>query len=565
MYVESLYVEGFKKFGKPARIALMPGMNILVGNNDCGKSTILEALHLVLTGTYRGLSLNQALTQDLFNIESVCDYFDSLSRGEAIEPPSITIEATFGGDDEQLKARFEGDFNVGKAKASGIGIRIELDRDEFGPEFDEYVKGGAAGALPIEYYRASRYTFARGKLVSSMLRFRSCLIDSSGNARVGSQQSYIAHLAKDVLNREEQISVLQAFRDARMGFNECDAVYAANSALSEKVSSLTRKNVSFRSDMGNRRAWESGVVAALDSVAFAHAGAGSQSMVEVELALAKNQCDGSGVILLEEPEAHLSHGSLNILLSGIEEKVGSQQVVVSTHNSFVANKLSLSNVSIVGPNGNVEGLGRACESDTFHFFEKLSGYATLRFLLCRAAFLVEGDCDELVVQRAYMDSHNGRLPIQDGIEVISVGTSAKRFLELAEAVSQPVVVLTDNDGSVEKRMEQYSNYLILKEGADVGSGRIAVSFPTRLLSSGDINDYSYNTLEPELFKANGLEKVNAILGKEFSDRDSALRHMKSKSNKAECAYKFFITREKVDWPAYIMNAIEFIDGALNGK
>ena len=157
------------------------------------------------------------------------------------------------------------------------------------------------------------------------------------------------------------------------------------------------------------------------------------------------------------------------------------------------------------------------------------------------------------------------MPIQDGIEVISVGTSAKRFLELAEAVSQPVVVLTDNDGSVEKRMEQYSNYLILKEGADVGSGRIAVSFPTRLLSSGDINDYSYNTLEPELFKANGLEKVNAILGKEFSDRDSALRHMKSKSNKAECAYKFFITREKVDWPAYIMNAIEFIDGALNGK
>ena len=54
-------------------------------------------------------------------------------------------------------------------------------------------------------------------------------------------------------------------------------------------------------------------------------------------------------------------------------------------------------------------------------------------------------------------------------------------------------------------MEQYSNYLILKEGADVGSGRIAVSFPTRLLSSGDINDYSYNTLEPELFKANGLD------------------------------------------------------------
>ena len=30
------------------------GMNILVGNNNEGKSTILEAIHLALTGFYRG-------------------------------------------------------------------------------------------------------------------------------------------------------------------------------------------------------------------------------------------------------------------------------------------------------------------------------------------------------------------------------------------------------------------------------------------------------------------------------------------------------------------------------
>lgn len=71
MYVNSLYIEGFKKFGDPIRVYFKPGMNILVGNNDCGKSTILEALHLVLTGTCRGVSLNQALTQDLFNLRNV--------------------------------------------------------------------------------------------------------------------------------------------------------------------------------------------------------------------------------------------------------------------------------------------------------------------------------------------------------------------------------------------------------------------------------------------------------------------------------------------------------------
>lgn len=54
LYVKDLYIEGFKKFGSPTHISLSPGINVLAGNNDSGKSTILEALHLVLSGTYRG-------------------------------------------------------------------------------------------------------------------------------------------------------------------------------------------------------------------------------------------------------------------------------------------------------------------------------------------------------------------------------------------------------------------------------------------------------------------------------------------------------------------------------
>lgn len=560
LYVKELYIEGFKKFSEPVRISLKQGMNVLVGNNDFGKSTILEALHLVLTGTFRGRSLNQALTQDLFNIDTVGRYFDTLRSGHVVEPPCIRIEATFDGADTHELAKYEGDNNVGKAPASGVGILIELDRDEFGPEFDEYVKGLEGNALPIEYYHVKRYTFSRHRLVASTLGFRSCLIDSSGNARSGSQQSYISHLAKDVLDCDDQIAVLQAYRQTRVQFDGCDAVVNANSLLSDKVSSLTGKKVSFRSDMGNKQAWESGVVAALDSIAFAHAGAGSQNMAEVELALAKSGDCGSGVILLEEPEAHLSHANLNALLEGVCERLGGQQALVSTHSSFVANKLNLGNLLIVGPDGNAARLSDTCDSATFRFFEKLPGYSTLRFLLCRAAILVEGDSDELVVQRAYMDSHKGRLPIQEGIEVISVANSAQRFLQMAKVVSQPVVALTDNDGDVDKRRSQYGSYWLLCDGQAPIDTRIAVSFPGRCLERGPIEDYSYNTLEPELFKANGLQKTGVVLGKAFKDRDAALRHMKT--NKTECAYKFFTTDEDIVWPEYIVRAIEFIDAAL---
>ena len=88
-------------------------------------------------------------------------------------------------------------------------------------------------------------------------------------------------------------------------------------------------------------------------------------------------------------------------------------------------------------------------SDTKNFFEKIAGYDTLRLILCKKAILVEGDSDELIVQKAYMANNNGVLPIQDEIDVISVGTSFLRFLEIAEKIKKNVVVLTDNDGNTE--------------------------------------------------------------------------------------------------------------------
>ncbi len=560
LYVKDLYIEGFKKFASPTHISLSPGINVLAGNNDSGKSTILEALHLVLSGTYRGASLNQALTQDLFNVDNVNCYFNTLKCGSAVMPPLIRIEATFDGKDVHQIAKFEGDYNAGKQKQSGIGILFSLNREEFGSEFDQYVKGLEGNALPIEYYRVKRYTFARSGLVTSSLKLRSCLIDSSGFSRTGSQQSYISHLAKDVLDHDGQISVLQAYRHSRLQFNECNAVSAANKVLSDKVNSLSGKAVSFRSDMGNKRAWESGVVAALDSISFSHAGAGSQNMVEVELALAKNSENGSNVILLEEPEAHLSHASLNKLLNGICDELNSQQAVITTHSSFVANKLYLGNLLMVGPDGTTTSLRNGCTDDTYHFFEKLPGYSTLRFLLCKACFLVEGDSDELIVQRAYMDSHNGRLPIQDGIEVISVGNSGSRFLQLADAVSQFAVALTDNDGNIEARENQYKAYSLLGKGKPDEDARVAVSFPERLLNRGSIDGYSYNTLEPELVEANGVDCVNQILRKSYNTRDNLLQYMKS--HKTECAYEFFKTGTEVTWPDYITRAIDFIDRAV---
>ena len=52
-------------------------MNIIVGNNDAGKSTLLEAISLVLNGRLNGRWIGDELNPYWFNTEVVRDFFDA--------------------------------------------------------------------------------------------------------------------------------------------------------------------------------------------------------------------------------------------------------------------------------------------------------------------------------------------------------------------------------------------------------------------------------------------------------------------------------------------------------
>ena len=51
-YIKSLHIEGFKKFTS-LDVQFNEHMNILVGENEAGKSTILDAIKTVLNQQYR--------------------------------------------------------------------------------------------------------------------------------------------------------------------------------------------------------------------------------------------------------------------------------------------------------------------------------------------------------------------------------------------------------------------------------------------------------------------------------------------------------------------------------
>ena len=48
MAIEKVIIQNFKKFKNPFEIKFNENINLLVGDNESGKSTILEAIHVAL-------------------------------------------------------------------------------------------------------------------------------------------------------------------------------------------------------------------------------------------------------------------------------------------------------------------------------------------------------------------------------------------------------------------------------------------------------------------------------------------------------------------------------------
>lgn len=85
-YIKSLHIEGFKKF-QTLDVEFNEHMNILVGENEAGKSTILDAIKTVLNQQYR--LADKSVLRDLFNAPMV-EAFDANPSVKNL--PRILIE-----------------------------------------------------------------------------------------------------------------------------------------------------------------------------------------------------------------------------------------------------------------------------------------------------------------------------------------------------------------------------------------------------------------------------------------------------------------------------------------
>ena len=561
MTIERIKITNFKCINGTREFPLNENLAILVGDNEVGKSTVLEALHLAFTGQFHGKSVKNNLHAYLFNKDVVSEYLSQCRehKCEFVKPPEIKIEVWF--KDSIDAEKFEGDENSEKKrKREGFCFSIEFDADET-QEYQALLRKGKENpaynleTIPLEYYVVRWQSFRRDMhLTPRLLPIRTVFIDSSDYQYRRGTDASIIHLVSDVLGEEEMRRIVHEHRQALAQFNRSSAITTINEQIGKLFA--TDYKISVSAETSDLRSWESDVATHVNDVPFAFGGRGAQCITKTDLALCKKNGDRHVMILLEEPESHLSPARLNKFMMHLESVEGGTQIVISTHNSFVANKLGLNNLLLMSrdqclPINNLEDV---------EFFKRLPGYDTLRLVLADKVILVEGASDELIVQRAYMDRHGSRLPLVDGIDVVSVGVAFSRYVQILIKLNKKASIVTDNDGKTDFLLAKYNS--LLPEATPrlrVNAFFSRVTLDERMLGVSDQAVKNFSTLEPYILLSNGLKTLNAVFGKECKSNEEMLKYMHA--NKVECALTVFESVIQIRYPEYITKAIEHVEVA----
>lgn len=529
--IERVRIKGYRAL-KDVDFRPAAGKNVLVGDNESGKSTVLEAMALALTGRIHGRSAQDVLNPYWFNQGQVQDFFVARTNGDAVKPPEISIEL-FLRDDDSLQP-LVGVHNSLESTTSCPGLTLRVLPDpEYGEELEHHLADSRL--IPTEYYMIDWRDFGDNKRHARPKSISAAIIDSRTIRSFAGVDYHLSQILGDHLEPSDKAKVSVAFRAVKETMSDTHLA-EVNLKLADDGYTLGDEVLGLAMDQSRSTSWDSQIVPHVNDIPFAMSGQGQQAVIKIALAIGRNS-EANRILMIEEPENHLSHTTLNRLTRRIElESHEGQQYFITTHNSFVLNRLGLDSLTFVSEGG----VSRPAEisEDSVRYFQRQPGHDTLRMVLAKRCVLVEGPSDEIVFEKLYQDICNRR-PIEDGVDVICLrGTSFLRGLELSSLLGKKCAAVRDNDG---KTQEHWSGPLtpFLKEGQ-------------RELFVGDIA--KGQSLEPQLVSANESDVLLDVL--KLDPEADLLKWMGD--NKTEAAIRIAESSRKINAPEYLAKAIEFV-------
>jgi predicted ATP-dependent endonuclease of OLD family len=437
--VKKIRLLNFKKF-ETFEVSFDDEINLLIGDNESGKSTILTALDLVMRGSRT--KVETIGLDSLFNTNAITNFLNSDRNLNKL--PELRIELYLN---EQNNEITNGNNNLDKKPSDGIRL-VCKPNDDYSESIRDVLKKPEC-LFPFEYYSISFTTFNDIPYNGYNKHLKHILIDNSLTSNEYAMKEYVKDIYNSkLLNTKEKFQHQHEYRNHKEEFKN-----KAFKAINERLD----KDYKFAIKSNSKSNVESDLTIYEGDISIDNKGKGKQSIIKTSLALSKSGEDFDAV-LLEEPENHLSHSNMKKLIEEVIKSTG-KQIFVATHSDLISTRLDLRKSILLNSSSKNRIKLADLPEDTSKFFIKAPDNNILEFILSDKVILVEGDAEFILLEALYTKKMKKSL-VENNIHVISVGgTSFPRYLDLAVLLNIKTAVITDNDKSYEENItSRYSQY-----------------------------------------------------------------------------------------------------------
>ncbi len=446
MYLSELKLWNFRKFGsetnelnleKPdLEISFNNGLNVLIGENDSGKTVIIDAIKLVLkTHSVEWIKLeDEDFYKDTKRLRIEC-IFRELSDNEA-----KNFTEWLGMEDEGIKAkpylRIILDVNKTDDKILPYDIKAGIDDEGYA------LPAGAKEYLKTTYMKPLRD--AKTELIP----------------RKNSRLSKILMGHPVFIGKEKDHELLNSFNELRGTFKKYFTDDKKNGCkikktLEEYLGKFfgEKQNVNFLTN-------EQKILNILEKLGLTledeKLGLGSHNLLFIAaelLNLERDNWDGLRLGLIEELEAHLHPQAQLRIIEFLQNRIKEKkvQMILTTHSPNLGSKVNLENLIIchekkVFPMGNTY---TKLEETDYTFLQRFLDTTKANLFFAKGVILVEGWAEEFIIPA--LAKIIGIDLIAKGVSVVNIGNTA--FLRYArifqrkdeQGMNIPVSVITDLD------------------------------------------------------------------------------------------------------------------------
>lgn len=517
-YINKIKLHNFKRF-KTFSVEFDEKLNLLVGDNESGKSSILEAINLVLSGSrskVEGIGL-----ENLFNNNIIQEFLNGAKSYENL--PTLFVELYFN---EQNNFELNGNNNSDKTPCDGLKLEF-VPNDDLSREIKE-ILAQPDTSFPFEFYNIKFNTFQGDGYSGYKKYLRHILVDNSQISSEYAIKEYVKDMYNSFASSVEKNKHHNDYRNHKESFK--------NNILTELNTRIQNYDFTIRNN--SKSNLETDLTLSENSINIENKGKGIQCFIKTEFALSRNE-NNIDVILLEEPENHLSHINMKKMIRNIS-KASKKQIFITTHSNMISTRLDLRKSILLNSNSEIPTLLNSISESTAKFFIKAPDNNLLELVLSKKVILVEGDAEFILMESFFKTITSNDLELSD-IHIISVdGTSFKRYLEVSKKLNIKTAVIRDNDGNYQSNCvdnyEDYSDCENIKVFSETNNSK--------------------NTFELCLYEENEVT-CNSLFS---AGRRTLTVQEYMLKNKAEVAYEL-LDKKTADLivPQYIKLAIEWIN------